>query len=184
MSLSDKSIQEFKNIFEKEYGRKLSDAEAREEAENLVGLSEIFMKHAQTEERRKKRLKNNPDGFFHDANEYPYDCGICGEQKYGNEIWWNLDGLRCSDCWRHIKEAVIPSLKHRYDNERVWFQDWQIHSDFGIHPSTVHKLRRKGILHGIDLKREDGTIYYTVYLANESKKFINKYKKNESKKKI
>jgi DNA-directed RNA polymerase subunit RPC12/RpoP len=119
MQLSDKSIQEFKDIFEKEYGKKLSDAEARESAENLMGFMSILYDQAVIEARRTKRLEKEPEGFFLDATEGPYTCGICGENHCGNEIWWNLDGLRCTNCWRNIKEGVIPSLKHRYDNDGV-----------------------------------------------------------------
>jgi len=36
MTLSDKSIQEYKDIFKKEYGQDLTDAEAREQGERLV----------------------------------------------------------------------------------------------------------------------------------------------------
>ena len=44
MSLSDKSIQEFKEIFKKEYGKEYTDAEAREAAENLIGFFELLIK--------------------------------------------------------------------------------------------------------------------------------------------
>ena len=44
MSLSDETIKDFQRIFEKEYGVKYTDEEAREAAENLVGLFEILMK--------------------------------------------------------------------------------------------------------------------------------------------
>ena len=110
--LSDKTIQEFKDIFKKEYGKDLSDVEAREQGERLLGFFEILYKQAQTEHRRKLRLEKEPNGFFLEVSEGPLGCGICGRQHPGNEIWWNLDGLRCSDCWRNIKEGVIPSLKH------------------------------------------------------------------------
>ena len=44
MSLSDKSVQKFKEIFEKEYGKKLSDVEVREQGERLVKFFEILIK--------------------------------------------------------------------------------------------------------------------------------------------
>lgn len=57
MTLSDKSVQEFKDIFKKEYGQDLTDAEAREQGERLVSFFEILYEQAQTEHRRKMRLK-------------------------------------------------------------------------------------------------------------------------------
>lgn len=38
MILSDKSVQEFKDIFKKEYEQNLTDAEAREQGERLVNF--------------------------------------------------------------------------------------------------------------------------------------------------
>lgn len=144
---------------------------------HLVQLARLTGQHEGIENIRKRRLKDEPEGFFLEASEGPYSCGICGENRPGNEIWWNLDGLRCADCWRNIKEGVIPSLKHMYDNDNTWFQNWQLRSDYSLHAGTVRKLRREGLLHGRDLKREDGSIYCTVYLVSENKEFLNKYPK-------
>lgn len=124
---------------------------------------------------RKERLKKEPDGFFLETDGY-YNCGICYEGSYGNEIWWNLDGIRCADCWRNIKEGVIPLLKkHLFDNEDEWISHSQLKSRHNIHPSSVKKLRREGLLHGRDLKRINGSIYETIFLVSENKEFIKKY---------
>lgn len=148
---------------------------------NLVQLARLSGELEGIEATRKKRLEKEPEGFFLNDGKGPYDCGICGEHYYGKDIWWNLDGLRCRDCWRNIKEGVIPPLKHRYDDMKTYFQDWQIRSDYGVHPSTARKYRREGLLVGRDLKREDGTVYYTIYLKSENKKFLKKHPKLDSK---
>lgn len=168
--LSDKAIQEYKNIYKKKYGKDLTDAEAREQGENLK------------EYLRKQRLKREKiKGFFLDADEGVYSCGICGENYPGNDIWWNPKGLKCRDCWRNIKNRVIPDLKYKHDHNEVWIQDWQIKSDYGVHPSTARKLRREGLLNGRDLKRENGIIYCTIYLVKENQEFLKKYHKQDSK---
>ncbi len=175
--LSDKAIQKFKKIFKEEYGQELTDAEAREQGERLVGLFEIIFKQAQIEHSRKMRLKKEKvKGFFLDASEGPYNCGICKEVITGNDIWWNLDGLRCRDCWRNIQEGVIPPLMYDSD-DKTWIKEWQLQSDYGLHPATRGKLRREGVLHGRDLKRKDGSIYCTVYLVKENEEFFKKYSK-------
>lgn len=57
MSLSDKSVQKFKEVFKKEYGKEYTDAEAREAAENLVGFFDLLIK---VDRRNKEEnLKNN-----------------------------------------------------------------------------------------------------------------------------
>lgn len=177
MTLPDKSVQEFKDIFKKEYGQDLTDAEAREQGGRLLGFFEILYKQAQTEHRRKVRLeKEKVKGFFLEASDGQYTCAICRETLPGNEIWWNPKGLRCKDCWRNIQKRVIPSLVYDSD-DKVWIKEWQLQSDYGLHPATRGKLRREGLLKGRDLKRKDGTVYCTVYLVKENKKFFKKYSK-------
>jgi len=177
MSLSDKATQEFKDLMKKEYGEELTDSEARTQGERLVAFFDILYKQAQIEHRRKVRLKKEKvKGFFLEASEGPYTCAICRENILGNNIWWNLDGLRCRDCWRNIQKRVIPSLTYDSD-DKVWVKEWQLQSDYGLHPATRGKLRREGLLRGRDLKRKDGIVYYTVYLVNENKEFFKKYPK-------
>ena len=155
--LSDKAVKEFKDIFKKEYGQNLTDAEAKEQGERLVGFFDILYKQALTEHHRKLRLKKEKvKGFYLDPTEGPYTCAVCRENYPGNEIWWNPKGLRCKDCGRNIQKKVIPSLT--YDNEdKKWIQEWQLQSDYGIHPATRGKLRRGGLLKGRDLKRKNGS---------------------------
>jgi len=75
---------------------------------------------------------------------------------------------------------VIPSLKARHDDKSNWFESWQIKSNHGVHPSSVRKLVKEGLLHSRDLKRIDGSVYYTVYLVSENHEFLKKYPKKKS----
>ena len=182
--LSDKSVQEYKETFKKEYGQDLTDAEAREQGERLVGFFEILYKQAQTENIRKMRLKKEKvKGFFLEASDGHYTCAICRETLPGNEIWWSPKGLRCKDCWRNIQRKVIPSLTYDGD-DKAWIKEWQLQSDFGLHPATRGKLRREGSLKGRDLKRKDGTIYCTIYLVKENEEFFKKHPRQDSKTKV
>lgn len=152
------------------------DPEKREKYNyhNLVQLARITGKHAGIDALRKKRLQHEPEGFFLEASEGPYTCAICRENRYGNEIWWTEKTLYCNDCWRNIKEAVIPPLEHDYDN-KVWIKDWQIKSQYSVQPGTRKKLERQGVLHPRNLKRADGSIYCTVYLIEENQEFLKQY---------
>jgi len=142
---------------------------------NLVQLAKMSGEFDGIEATRKRRLEKEPEGFFLDDGKGPYSCGICGEGAYGKDIWWTLNGLWCRNCWNNIKAGVIPPLKHRYDKDNIYFQDWQIESDFGVHPATRGKLKREGLLKGRDLKNEKGQVYYTIYLISENKMFLKKY---------
>jgi len=173
--LSDKLVQEYKEIFKKEYGQELTDSEARDQAERLTGFFNILYDQAVIEHRRKLRLKKDKvRGFYLDATEGPYTCAVCRENYPGNDIWWNTKGLRCRDCWRNIQNKVIPSLTYDSD-DKVWIKEWQLQTDYNLHPATRGKLRRQGILKGRDLKRTDGNIYCTVYLIEENEEFFKKY---------
>ena len=178
--LSDKLVQEYKEIFEKKYKQKLTDSEARDQAERLAGFFKILYDQALIEHRRKLRLKKEKvRGFYLDPTEGPYTCAICGENYQGNNIWWNTKGLRCRDCWANIKNKVIPPLDYDSD-DKVWIKEWQLQTDYSLHPATRSKLRRHGILKGRDLKRTDGTIYCTVYLIEENEEFFKGYPKKPS----
>jgi len=144
-------------------------------ASNWVRIAEIRGEQEGIKTARKRRLEKEPEGFFLDADSY-YNCGICHEGHYGNEIWWNIDGIRCADCWLNIKEGVIPLIKKDlFDNEDEWIANSQLKSRHNIHPSTVKKLRREELLHGRDLKKSNGSIYETIYLVSENQEFLKKY---------
>lgn len=145
------------------------------EGHHVVQLARLAGEFKGVQNVRERRLKHEPDGFFLESEEGTYSCGICGEHTPGNRTWWNLDGVRCTDCQRNIKEGVISAEIHK--NRDTWIKDWELSSEyeFNIHPSTVKKLKRQGLLHGRDLKREDGTVYFTAYLISENKEFLEKY---------
>lgn len=176
MMLSDKSVQDFREIFKKEYNKELTDDEARESAQNLYNVYELLFDLAMVQLRREKRLKTEKiKGFYLDAGHF-YSCNICGETREGNEIWWSTKGNHCADCWHNIQNKVIPDLANDSDN-KVYIKDWQLKSYYGIHPMTSKKMRRLGELVGRDLKRKDGTTYCTVYLVKENINFLKAHPK-------
>ncbi len=167
----------------KEEPQKPIDPEKRMKysASTWVKLAEMRGEQEGIDATRKRRLEKEPEGFFLDTDGY-YNCGICYEGHYGNEIWWNLDGILCADCWRNIKEGVIPPIKkHLFRNEVEWISNSQLKSRHNIHPSSVKKLRREGLLHGRDLKKANGSIYTTIYLISENQEFLEKYPRIEKK---
>jgi len=149
---------------------------------NVVQLAQASGEFKGIENVRKRRLTKEPEGFFLESKDDIYTCRICKENTPGNKTWWNLDGVRCADCQRNIKEGVIPAEIHK--NDESWIPEWQLSSYYNVHTSSVKKLRREGLLHGRDLKREDGTVYFTVYLVNENKEFLKKYPREPRQKMI
>jgi len=148
---------------------------------NLVQLAKLLGEHDGIENMRKRRLEQEPEGFFLEASEDPYTCGICHNSTSGEKTWWDLHGIRCSDCQRNLKEGIVPleifEDDYGYD---VVISNWDFRDGYGVHPSSVKKLRREGLLKGRDLKSADGTVYYTIYLVSENQEFLKKYPKKES----
>lgn len=150
------------------------------EADNVVQLARLSGEFEGIQNARKRRLKHDPDGFFLEGDGV-LTCGICGENYPENKIWWTPDVLRCADCQRNVKNGTIPPLKNRYNDDCGYIEEWFFSSDigYGIHPSTVKKYKRLGLLKGIDLKREDGSIYQTVYLIKDNQDFLKDHPKKE-----
>ncbi len=144
------------------------------ELNNIVQLARHMGKYDAIENIRKRRLEKEPEGFFLEVSDGGnYSCGICGRSFAGDKMWWNLDGIRCVDCWRNIKEGVIPhDLKHEYDGDNQWIPEWQFQSEYGIHPATRDKYIRQGILKARLLKDTKGNVYYKVFLVDENKEFL------------
>ncbi len=177
MSLPDEAIQEFKEIAKKEYGKVLTDAEAREQGENLVGLVKLLMEQAQIDFRRKKKLKDHPKGFHLGEHEGVYNCLICHKSISGTETWWDENGQRCMDCQWNIEQGVIPASACHWKNT---ISSWKLKDEYGLHPSTARKLVRKGKLKARDLKTKAGAKYHTVYLVDENIKYLKQIKKSGS----
>lgn len=171
--LSDKAAQEYKEIYKKEYGKDISDEDALDQSERLTAFFDILFEQAQIEHRRKLRLKDEPDGFHLEEHEGVYNCRVCDTPVSGKEAWWDINGVKCLDCQRNIKEGVIPGEICQNDN--LCIKEWQLSSDYSIHFSTRKKLIKRGVLKPRELKREDGSIYYSIYLISENKDFFKKY---------
>lgn len=106
--LSNKAIQEYKNIYKKEFGKEISDVEAAEQSQRLINFFDILFKQAQIEHKRKLRLKGEPGGFHLEDYEGVYNCRVCDRPVSGKEAWWDINGVKCLDCQRNIKEGVVP----------------------------------------------------------------------------
>lgn len=110
-----------------------------------------------------------------------YRCGICGETISGDNTWWDIKGIRCSDCHRNLKAGVmtLEIFDEDYGHDVV-VKEWQMQSDYNIHPSTLKKLCRLGVLKSRELKRLDGTVYKRLFVVNENKEFFKEHQKKPS----
>lgn len=166
--LKKERIEEFKRIWEEEYGIKLTDAEAKEYSNNLLQFAEIMYKCAESEFLKKQKLKKSPKGFH--LEDGIYNCLICYKQITGEESWYNELGPKCMTCQKAIDNKTIP--KSICKNRDSWFAMWELKSKFGIHPQTTRKLMRNDELKARIIKDSDGKDYFYVFLIKENEEFF------------
>lgn len=170
MILSQKSIDEFKEIFEKESGKEMNDAEASESAHNLVNLFDILFKCAENEMKKKRRLKKEPDGFPVDGQ---YSCLVCGCSIDSTTGWYDKWGQKCLNCTRAVKNSIIPSFVCR--DHDSYYKSWELKDKFKIHPQTARKLARTGELKARIITNEAGKPYEYIFLKKENPHLISRY---------
>lgn len=142
MDISKKHLEEFKKIFEKKYGKKLTDDEAYDSISGLVRLVELAFDHCQEEERRKQRLKKEPKGFSLEGSSYT--CPICSRTVPANEMWYDKHGQKCLICQKAINKRIIPGMI--CEKSDLWYSMWELESNFKLKSPTVRKLVRQNIL--------------------------------------
>ena len=172
MAMSDEHVQQFKEIYEKKKGEPVTDEEARDGAERLYGLFELLWKLSAEDQQRKRRLKTEPDGFVLEGG---YSCGICRTTAYRGQqtIYYTKWGNLCGECHAATKNEVIPTFV-ALDHES-FFRDWQLKSDFKIHPQTMRKYVREGKLKARIIPFADGKPYEYIFLRKENPALVSRY---------
>lgn len=143
MSLSEKAIKEFQEIFKKEYGKEISFEEARESGERLVGLYKILFDSHVRELKLKEKLKDHPKGYCL-MDGQTYNCGICHASIKDEQLWYDKWGKKCLACQDAVNKKII-SGKICY-NDKDWYATWEFDTYFKMKSPTVRKLIRQGIL--------------------------------------
>ncbi len=143
MSLSEKSIKEFQEIFKEKYGKEISYEETAKSGERLVNLVKLLFDFVIEEKRRKKKLDEFPKGYsLMDGGTY--NCGICHSSIKDEQLWydkWGIKRLACQDAVN--KRIVSGKICH---NDKLWYSTWEFDRYFKLKAPTVRKLERQGIL--------------------------------------
>lgn len=171
MTLPDKAIQEFKEIYKKKCGKELTDEEARESGERLVGLVKVLMDAAQERWRKDQKLKDFPKGYRLDESEGQYNCLVCYRSIKGSEVWWDKYGPKCDLCQKAVWKKIIPGsiCNKRWE---AWYEMYQMKDKFGIHPRTAEKMVREGKLKARIVPTENGKPYHYLFLKKENPKLV------------
>ncbi len=143
MSLSEKAIKEFQEIYKKEYGKEITYEEAAEAGRNLVGFFKILYDGHVAELRLKEKLKESPKGFSL-MDGKTYNCGICHASIKDEQLWYDKWGKKCLACQDAVNKRKIPG-KICY-NDKYWYATWEFETYFKLKSPTVRKLARQGVL--------------------------------------
>lgn len=166
--LNDESIQKFKDIFEKEYGRKFTWQEAADAAYNLVGFFELLLKIDRKEKLRKLKLKEHPKGFLVKGS---YCCRICGQHATDDELWYDRNGMKCMLCQKAVEQRIVPVKACKDENS--WYSMSDLSDYYGLPTATARKLAREGKLKARIVLRADGKPHFYVFMIKDNPKLKN-----------
>lgn len=140
--ISDKHLDEFIKISEKEGHKYKTREEARDAAQNLVNFVDILVEMDMKERSLKQRLEKEPKGFVMDGKGR--SCSLCSRSVYETGGWYDKWGFKCMNCQDAINKKKIPgSLCGDWKNEK-YVTDSTLSFKSGLHVQTIRKLIRNG----------------------------------------
>lgn len=173
--ISDKAVQEFKEIFEKKESKEISWQEASEMAHNLYNYVKLIMELAEKDEARKRRLIDEPKGFHLDGD---FSCAICGHSASGENSWYDKHGIKCMTCQKAISKKVLPGSVA--SNKGSWYSSYDLESRFNMNRHIVKKYVKAGILKARTILNDTGHQHYQLFLIKDNKDTLPPKKLTES----
>jgi hypothetical protein len=164
MRISEKGIKEFQELFEKQYGKKLSWEEASESAHNLMNLYSALYDVASKDQQRQLKLKEQPQGFH--LYDGTYNCCICYAAISGEDTWYDQYGIKCLDCQRALEERTIPATACTDRDSR--YAMWELNDKLGIKHQTARKMMREGRLKARIVMGKGNKPHYYLFLIEEN----------------
>jgi len=178
MDISKERMDEFKEIFKKEYGKEFTDAEAYEAAHNLLGFYDTLYQIHKKEVQRKYRLRKEPQGF--NLTDGIYECSICRQQQPEGQIWYDKWGITCTTCRKAVQTGAVPQFV--CTNRSSWYPMWQLEDKFGIKWQRARKMVREGKLKAKIVPAENGKPHEYIFLKKENSELVDPDRNNPCRK--
>jgi len=168
MELSKERIEEFKEIYKKEFGKDLSDQEAYEAAHNLAGFAELLFDLWVKDQARKKQLEKSPKGFHLEG--VGYTCFVCGDSVSNEQTWYDKYGIKCMICQRAIDRKEIPPSVAK--NKDSWYSRYDMESNFNLKTPTLRKWIKEGIIKARTVTNDGQGTHVQIFLIKDNKDFL------------
>ena len=168
MSLSKENIEEFQDIYEKEFGKKLPYKEAERSAYALARYAELIFESYLKQKEKDKKLEENPRGFH--LEDGIYNCLICHDQITGKDSWYDKYGPKCLLCQKALDKKIIPGYVCR--NKDKWYAMWELEHHFDIKSPTARKLVRQDKLKARKVLNNNGSIHCYLFLIKDNPKVL------------
>lgn len=169
MKASSELAEKIKKIAE-EKGEKMSDEEAQEGAQNLVGFFDLLWGLAKKDAERQRRLKKEPDGFPIDGS---HSCLACGRSINEATGWYSWYGQTCFLCRKAVADKVIPT--YIFKNRDSYFSMSSLNYTFNIKHQTAKKYIKEGKLIPRIILNEGGRPHEYIFLKKENPSLIQRY---------
>ncbi len=167
METTNERLLEIKEILEKEHGREFSLDEAQDALNRINVLAQIIADAAIEKCEWENKLRKYPKGFHLERSS---TCMICGSSKQGDELWYDKYGIKCIICQKAIDKKIIPVVLMKNTNN--WYNSIEMEIYFGIKAPQIRKLIKQNKLKARTILRENGKVYFQVFLIKDNKGFL------------
>ncbi len=144
VQVSDKNLDEFIEISEKEGHKYETREDARQAANNLVGLFDVLIQIDQEEKARVRKLEDNPKGYAILAKGHT--CPLCANYLFDVDMWYDKWGMKCLSCQDALNKKIVPGYVFRDYKHDKSVTDSTLSWKADIHVQTIRKLARQGKL--------------------------------------
>lgn len=140
--ISEKHMNEFKELCEKKGIKYETEDEYRQSMYNLVGFFDTLIEMDMAQRALKKRLETEPKGYALEGDGR--NCSLCGRSVYESDGWYDKWGFKCMNCQDAVNKKKIPgSLCGDYDRKK-YVTESALSSLSGLHHRTIKKLINQG----------------------------------------
>jgi predicted house-cleaning noncanonical NTP pyrophosphatase (MazG superfamily) len=163
MEFSKELRDRYKEELKDKVDHEITDGEADEGLDSLAGLFEILWQMHREDVARKRRLKEEPNGYVPEGG---FSCYVCRNRA----TWYNKHGMLCEFCRVALDEGIIPDFVPK--QHKSYFMSWQIKSTFKVTHATMKKYIKDGILKPRTILGENGRVHEYIFLRKENLNLI------------